>query len=465
MRIRQDSQGALNFYPATLAVTAEHFGKYEWIDEFLRADPRILDLVHRDLAKALERRNKERNRRSTYTSANVLRILICKIIEAEDYRGITVRIDDSHFFRQFTQIYDKDMMSFTTLNWLANQISPDTWKGINERLARNAVENELIEGEKLRLDTTAVETNIHRPSDSAQLWDVYRVLARLIEKAREFDPMVVGDRRLRTKTVKKYFTKICRLSGRKKKKLKKPYNALFRLVEAILVWARDVADRLEPKKRKGNVEQFGANCSLVSDLRRFAELGTRVLDVAQRRILNGEKVPNDEKLFSIFEGHTELLIRGKAGKPIEYGHMVSFQQVESKFITDYGVFEKRPVDYDLINAAIKSHVKLFDAPPRVLAADKGYYESMDKIAELEENIEVVAIGKKGKRNAEQTERETSRAFKLGQKFRAGIEGTISFLKRCLLLRRCVNKGFTHYQATVGVTVFAHNLLVLARDSS
>jgi IS5 family transposase len=255
------------------------------------------------------------------------------------------------------------------------------------------------------------------------------------------------------------------LSGRKKKKLKKPYKALFRLVEAILVWARDVADRLEPNKRKGNVEQFGANCSLVSDLRRFVELGTRVLDVAQRRILNGEKVPNDEKLFSIFEEHTELLIRGRAGKPIEYGHMVSFQQVKSKFITDYGVFEKRPVDYDLIDAAIRSHEKLFDAPPSVLAADKGYYESMDKIAELEENIEVVAIGKKGKRNAEQTERETSRAFKLGQKFRAGIEGTISFLKRCLLLRRCVNKGFTHYQATIGVTVFAHNLLVLARDSS
>ena len=99
------------------------------------------------------------------------------------------------------------------------------------------------------------------------------------------------------------------------------------------------------------------------------------------------------------------------------------------------------------------------------AADKGYYQSMDKIDELEERIEVVAIGKKGKRTEEQTERETNRAFKLGQKFRAGIEGTISYLKRCLLLRRCINKGFTHYQATIGVTVFAHNLLVLARGPS
>ena len=465
MRIKQDSQAVLNFYPATLAVTVEHFGKYEWIDALLRADPTILNLVHRDLAQALETQNKERDRRSTYTSANVLRILLCKIIETEDYRGITVRIDDSHFFRQFTQIYDKDMMSFTTLNSLANQISPKTWKKVNESLGRYAVENELIQGEKLRLDTTAVETNIHYPSDSAQLWDVYRVLGRLIEKARDLKPIVVGNRRLQTKTAKKYFVKISRLSGRKKQKLEKPYKALFRLVATILAWSTDVADRLEPKKGKCNIEQFGAISSLVADLRHFVELGTRVLDVAQRRVLNGEKVPNDEKLFSIFEPHTELLIRGKAGKPIEYGHMVSFQQVESKFITDYGVFGKRPLDYDLIDAAIKSHEKLFDALPSVLAADKGYYQSMDKIAELEERIEVVAIGKKGKRTEEQTERETNRAFKLGQKFRAGIEGTISYLKRCLLLRRCINKGFTHYQATIGVTVFAHNLLVLARGPS
>lgn len=465
MRIRQDSQGVLDFYPATLAVTVEHFGKYEAIDKLLRTDPKILDLVHRELAESLEKKNKKRDRRSTYTSANVLRILICKIIEGEDYRGITVRIDDSHFFRRFTQIYDKDMMSFTTLNWLANQISPETWKKVNERLATYAVENELIKGEKLRLDTTAVETNIHYPSDSAQLWDVYRVLARLIEKARRLDPIVVGNRRLQTKTAKKYHTKISRLSGRKKKKLKKPYKALFRLVGAILAWAREVAGRIDHKKAKYNVEQFAAGCSLVSDIRNFVELGTRVLDVAQRRILNGEKVPNDEKLFSIFEPHTELLKRGKAGKPIEYGHMVSFQQVQSKFITDYEVFDKRPVDYELIDAAIKSHDKLFGAPPKVLAADKGYYQSMEKISELEETIEVVAIGKKGKRSYEEEQRETSRAFKLGQKFRAGIEGTVSFLKRCLLLARCVNKGLTHYRATVGMTVFAHNLLVLALASS
>ena len=100
----------------------------------------------------------------------------------------------------------------------------------------------------------------------------------------------------------------------------------------------------------------------------------------------------------------------------------------------------------------------------MFAADKGFYESSEKLAQLESSIDVVAIGKKGKRTAAEDAREHSLAFKLGQAFRAGIEGTISFVKRCLRLHRCFNKGWSHYAATIGATVFAHNLLILARGS-
>lgn len=454
----------LVFQPATLQLTVEHYARYAGIHEILKEETRILDLVHRDLAKALESVNKERSRRSTYSSDNVLRILICKTIEAETYRGITVRVDDSSFFRWFTRIHDRDMMSFTTLNWLANQVSPETWKKVNDLLGRHAVDHDLIDGEQLRLDTTAVETNIHYPTDSALLWDVYRVLARLIARVRELYPIAVGNRRLQTRHAKKLSTKITRMAGRKAKKLKGPYKALIRLVEAILLWSADVCDRLEKRQIKQGIEEFATSSKFIEQLRNFAELGARVVDQARRRVLNGEQVPNDEKLFSIFETHTELLKRGKAGKPIEYGHMVLFQQVEAKFITDYRVFDKKPVEHELIDAALESHEKLFGKQPTTLAADKGFYESMDRIGELEDSIDVVSIAKKGTRSEQETERETDPLFKLAQKFRAGIEGTISFLKRCLRIGRCFNKGLTHYHATVGMTVFAHNLLVLVRDS-
>ncbi len=187
-----------------------------------------------------------------------------------------------------------------------------------------------------------------------------------------------------------------------------------------------------------------------------------MLDQARRRVLQGESVPNDEKLFSLFEPHTELLKRGKAGKPIEFGHMIQIQQVAEKFITDYDVYEKKPVEYTLLGPALERHRDLFGSAPFELTADKGYYESMEALHALEEDIEVVSIAKKGPRTPAETERERDPLFRHAQAFRAGVEGSISFLKRMLRLARCFNKNWEHFVATVGQTIFAHNLLVLAR---
>jgi IS5 family transposase len=179
-------------------------------------------------------------------------------------------------------------------------------------------------------------------------------------------------------------------------------------------------------------------------------------------VLQGEPVPNEEKLFSLFEPHTELLKRGKAGKDVEFGHMVQIQQVREKFITDYDVYEARPSEPKLLKPTLESHAQLFGHLPQELSADKGYYESMDALRALEQAIPVVSIAKKGSRTAEETERERDPLFRHAQAFRAGVEGTISFLKRVLRLARCFNKGWEHFLATVGQTVFAHNLLILAR---
>lgn len=142
--------------------------------------------------------------------------------------------------------------------------------------------------------------------------------------------------------------------------------------------------------------------------------------------------------------------------------MIHLQQVTGKFITDYRVFRKRPVEHQLLESALEGHRELFGTYPNAIAADKGYYESMSAIDELQRKVPVVSIAKKGKRTVEQTEREHDPLFRLAQQFRAGVEGSISFLKRILRLARCFNKGWKHFVATVGQTVFAHNLLVLAR---
>jgi IS5 family transposase len=226
-----------------------------------------------------------------------------------------------------------------------------------------------------------------------------------------------------------------------------------------------VASQLQTGLKKGRYAavEGAAVESIVEDLLHYYELGHRVMAQASRRIFDGVQVPNEEKLFSIFEPHTELLKRGKAGKPIEFGHMIQIQQVPQKFITDYDVFEKKPVEHQLLEPAVDRHKKLFGDYPKSVAADKGYWENKEAIKNLEEKVPVVSVAKKGNRTDEEIEREIDPAFRLAQRFRAGIEGSISFLKRAFRLFRCYNKGWAHYAATVGATVFVHNLLILARS--
>lgn len=469
MRSKINTQSEFNFQPSTLQITNEYYGKYEAISVLLDEHPDIISAVHADLAEALENAAVQDGRggKFKYTSDTILRIVLCQIIEGASLRQIVIRIDDSNFLRQFVRIYNGPMIDFTAYCKLRNCIRPQTWKKVNDILARAAARESRIDGDQLRIDTTAVETNIHWPTDSSLCWDTYRTLGRLIERIREFEPAVVGDRRVLLKKVKRIQQKIARKASKHPgapEALKPAYIKLFGLVENILQWSGDIAESLAPKIAKhpyGPVVQATMEACL-NDLVRFQALGQRVLDQARRRIIDGEAVPNEEKLFSIFEPHTELLKRGKAGKPIEFGHMIQIQQVQAKFITDYEVFETKPVEYKLLDASIQRHKELFGKHPKVLSTDKGYYESMEQITRLEKIIEVVGINKKGNRTPAETERETEPAFRHAQRFRAGVEGTISFLKRVLGLARCYSKGWEHYAAMIGATVLAHNLLILAR---
>jgi len=129
---------------------------------------------------------------------------------------------------------------------------------------------------------------------------------------------------------------------------------------------------------------------------------------------------------------------------------------------------KQQADKDLLDETIKAHRKIFGKAPEVLAADKGFYESREQIKKLSNKIETVSICKKGRRTEEEGRRESTVAFKAGQRFRAGIEGTISVLKRAFKsvrldseLDRCLFKGFKNYAASLGCAVFCHNLVLLA----
>ena len=473
MRTKQNTQPEFIFQlPSAAKVTLDYFAAYDAISLMLDEHPEIVGRVQRDLRKPLakSKRRGPQGQACRFSSDTVLRMCVVKVLEGLSYRRAVIRVDDSPRLRAFTGIHNGPMMDFSTFCVLANAIQPDTWKAANLLLAEAAEREGLIVGDKLRIDTTATETNIHWPTDSGLLWDTYRVLERNVQRMREVHPALLSDKRLQAKLAKKLHQRITMTSRHRTAKSKKEqiqlYERLINVVEGILDWLPAVCARVRAegvRARRSELGLFAAE-ALVQKIEHFLPLGRQAVDQARRRVLDGEQVPNDEKLFSIFEPHTELLKRGRAGKPVEFGHMIAIQQVEGKFITDYEVFEKKPVEHELVDAALDSHCKLFGRVPDVFAADKGFWESAGTTECLRKEVAMVAIGKMGRLTDEEKALERSLPFRLAQNFRAGVEGSISFLKVMLGLRRCMNRGFKHFVSTVGATVFAHNLLKLARDA-
>ena len=373
MREKKVLQPELDFHPSNLKVTNEYYRKYEKISRTLDENPKIINLVHKDIGGILSSvKLRDRGGRPfKYATDTVIRILLCQSIENLPLRNIVIRIDDSHYLRRFVRIDSGPMMDFTLLDKLKNKIRPGTWKKVNQELAKYAVREELITGDSLRLDTTAVETNIHWPTDSSLLWDVYRVSARLVEQARQIDIDVVGNQRLHIKRVKKLYSRISRMASHKspssRRLIKRMYKKLIGSVQGIMDWIFDIWDGLLAgmKQRSYDVMDHAMAEALVTELEHYYCLGVQVIDQARRRVVEGEQVPNDEKLFSIFEPHTELLKRNKQNKSIEFGHMVEIHQVDEKFITGYEVFEKKPQESQQLKPALASHKKLFSDYPEI----------------------------------------------------------------------------------------------------
>jgi IS5 family transposase len=194
------------------------------------------------------------------------------------------------------------------------------------------------------------------------------------------------------------------------------------------------------------------------ELKAYLPSMATVVAQARRAQLEGETVPAAERVFSIFERHTELIKRGRREKPVEFGHKVLLCQSAEKFITDYEVYEKHKADCELTEAVIERHRKLFGTVPEVLAADKGFCPAEAKLQELAEQVKTLAIPRR-------MQDFVDKVLAHWQAFRAGIEGTISGLKRAFRLVRCFFRGFRSFEASVGLGVFCHNLIVLADHAS
>jgi len=429
--------------------------KFDCISDLLDAHPAILDAVHSDIASM----GSENGRESSFSSEQFLRMLIVKCVEGLSFRDTIIRVADSSIFRNFVRVFSGEVMNFTALDAASKMITPQTWEAINLILAKSMITAKKVTGEKQRVDSTVSESNTHYPTDASLLWDSYRVGARLIDQCRKADRRLDSGNRFHDKKVKRSYTFVATHYSRKgaatKRAVGKHTKHLLEQVERVSQIARATIDI-----SNGIALDLVAS-ALVQELERMLGLIDHV-HAQSLRAFSGETVPAAERIFSIFEPHTELLKRGKAHKPNEFGHMVTIGQSGQKFITFYKVEEKSRHDIVLGDEAKEAHKNLFGAYPRKFTADKNYYGGPEHTEKWESKIDEYSVGKKGNRTEKETLREHDEWFKILQAFRAGCEGSISVLKRVFGLRRCLNRTFKSFAASVGCLVFCHNLVVSSR---
>ena len=429
----------------------EYREKFKEISRVLDDRPEILDRVHVDLKKLSEGGRK--GRESDFTSETLLRALIVMMIEGLSYRETIVRIAESDFLQDFIRTRKKATMDHTFLNRAFKAVRPVTWKRVNEVLGQAAVQAGAVDPSTIRTDTTVVESNIHWPTDSSLLWDTWRVAARIQRRGRDVDAASCRHR-FHDKKIKRLHLLITRYSSSSSKKRKKLVQRAFRKLIQRVRWIVEIS---EDFCRYAEGSSLLALNGLGAELAAFLPSMKHVVKQAARREA-GETVPAKERIFSIFEPHTELIKRGRRHKPVEFGHTILLCQSPEKFITDYEVYENRMADCELTETVLDRHENLFGEPPDVLAGDKGFCPDAETYRQLEERVGTLAIPRRMRDLADAS-------MSAWQSFRAGIEGTISGLKRAFRLVRCYFRTFKSFQASIGLGVFCHNLIVLAKPGA
>jgi len=429
------------------------------ISHFIDEHPKIVERVRRDLERGLKR---PATGRSGLTAQQVFRSLTLMRVKSWDYRELRERIADGYTLRRFARFYSKPVPKHDAFNRAFNRLTPKTLEAVNDAVVRAAVACGLEDGKKLRVDTTVVETDVHWPTDGTLLWDSVRVITRLIEDLDARVPRGVGRFTKRTLCARRRMQEIQRMTPKQRQTQNVPrYRELIRVTEQVVKEARAVVDRTKDERGCSLMDETIIK-ALLAQIQQFCRLADRVIDQARRRVLQGEQVPTREKLYSIFEPHTDLIKRGKVQKPVEFGHKVFLAESARGLITQYRVLDGNPTDEEHVGPSLARHKKLFGCPPDLYASDRGFH-SVSNVKECTDaDVALVCIPQRGgTRTPQQRAHEKTPAFKKGQRFRAGIEGRISVLFRGRGMKRCLAEGRERLELLVGAAVLANNLMRIA----
>ena len=405
----------------------------------------ILDWVEKDIQTL---NLKDASGRKSLSVESVLRCAILKQHRDLSYEELSFTLLDSLSCQTFARLTDGFVPKKSALQGAISRIQDSTWERINLALLGNAKESGIEKGTMLRIDSTVTETHIHDPTDSSLLWDSVRVMTRLLNQAREMG--IDFEYHDHHRVAKKRASAIIYTNGKDKK------NALYR---DLIRYTKKTVQYFDHAKIAGHVNQSPEWAFWCLEVEHYLLLIDKVIDQTTRRVCKDEKVPASEKVFSLFETHTDIIIKGS--RDIQYGHKLNFSTGRSGMVLDVVIESGNPADSDQFIPMVDRHIKHYGKAPRQAAADGGYASKENLETGKQRGIKDVAFHKK--RGLEILDMAKSLwVYRKLRNFRAGIEAGISYLKRCFGLSRCHWKGLEHFKSYVWSSVVTHNLVMMAR---
>ncbi len=451
MRRISDPQKTFRFQSTRISAQEQ----WDKTSDILDENPEILRAVHEDFRRGADGKPKKNVGANGMTADQVLRFAIVKFSLELSYRKLADRVDDSIVLREFCRIPFAPIPSFRTLQDNIKKLRPKTLEQINGMLIDYACREGIEDGLRVRIDSTAVESNIHHPVDARQLWDGVRVLTRILRQAETDIERLQGRYHDHTRMAKRLLFKV--VNARKGNDRKPLYKRLIETARKTVGYAREALDELEPGQCP-SFDEIMLAAPLRTALEEFTPLVERVIDQSARRVIKGESVPAADKIVSIFEPHSDIIQKGQ--RETVYGHKIFLTGGKSNLITDCAIERGNPADSQQFMPAIERHMALFGEAPQDVATDGGFASKANAAAAKAKGVTNVAFSAlKGNKLSELAQND--RIYKMLRKWRAGIEGIISAAKRAYGLTRCTWRSYESFQSYVRLGVITFNLKILA----
>ncbi|HWI58630.1 MAG TPA: ISNCY family transposase [Bacillota bacterium] len=459
---RSAKPGAFFSFALPEEICASQDGTLEALDQLLQ-DHELLRLTAESLAS---RRLRSRDfGRPGIAPEQVLRCLVLKHWKGWSFRQLHYELHQSLLYRRFTRFFEDPIPHYTSFSRVFALFIPERTRQIHQRVMQQAQELKLARGRKLRVDTTAVETNIHYPTDSSLLVDSLRVMTRCLKRiaAGCAPPSVrVVDHRRAAKyrlleiiRAAKTFTQAARA------RFLGSYRKLLALTGRVRRQAGQVLTDLREQRLKMRAGTLRPVLQAQAQLEHYLPLVDKIMAQTQARIFQGQ-THYAGKVLSLFEEHTAILRKGKADKPNEFGRLVRLDEVENGLLSGYAIGVGNPAEQPQWLPALEQHRKMFGRAPRLAAADRGFWSLANEQSAQALGIRRVVLPATGRLSAKRAQQQKQRWFRRGQAWRAGEEARISTLKHQFGMKRAHYKGDAGFQRYVGWCIIVEDLVAMAR---